>query len=318
MLKQLGATHVWLQYTANTLDASRFGSWAMPLLGRLLQRQGMHVTAVMHELWLPLLKRPDLALAAGTTRVQLAAMLRACDAAVVTTEARHESLRWLAALTGARTPLTRVPVGPNALPVPAAPPEGGPHVGTYSTMAVGKRFDVVLDAFSRIVREHPGAQLWLIGDLSNANAKRRRVLESTLAAHPAAASIHVTGPLLLKDVAARVAALHVFLFPMDVGATTRSGTLPVALGSGLPVVALCGKDTGPLFAHGQNIWLTHALSGSEFSESALRILGDATLARTLGDGARALHDCHLAWPPIVDGLLSAAGISQSPRAPEAS
>ena len=57
--------------------------------------------------------------------------------------------------------------------------------------------------------------------------------------HPGKDRIRVTGRLSLAAVASEIAGLDVYLFPMSTGANTRSGTLPVALGTvRTPVLAM--------------------------------------------------------------------------------
>jgi glycosyltransferase involved in cell wall biosynthesis len=106
-------------------------------------------------------------------------------------------------------------------------------------------------------------------------------------------------------VARQVAALDVYLFPMDTGANTRSGTLPVALGSGLPVVATSGLETdAALFRDSENILMAPSLDGDAFGAAALRALRDPMLAARVGEGARRLYVEYLSWDRITDDLLA--------------
>jgi glycosyltransferase involved in cell wall biosynthesis len=200
-------------------------------------------------------------------------------------------------------------VGANALPVPRRPRAAGadgPRLGVFSTAAVGKRFDVVLDAFARVAREHAGAELILIGDLGPPERPRVREILESVRRHPASARIRMTGKLPLSDVAAEIAGLDAYLFPMSTGANTRSGTLPVALGAGLPVVAIHGPETdADLFRDGENVVLAAGLDAPAFAEATLRLLRDHALAARVAEGARRLYEQHLSWPRIADHLLAA-------------
>ena len=92
-------------------------------------------------------------------------------------------------------------------------------------------FDVVLEAFERIARELPLAELVIIG----ASARRSAPgLERSWTTSPVtrARPIRSRARWPLPDVAREIAELDVYLFPMDTGANTRSSTLPTALGSG--------------------------------------------------------------------------------------
>jgi hypothetical protein len=59
---------------------------------------------------------------------------------------------------------------------------------------------------------------------------------------------------------------------MQTGANTRSSTLPTALGSGVPVVAVDGRETDrALFCDGDNMLFARALDGAAFAEAALHM-----------------------------------------------
>ena len=96
-----------------------------------------------------------------------------------------------------------------------------------------------------------------------------------------------------------------YLFPMVTGANTRSGTLPLALGSGIPTVAIAGSETDPaLFRDGENIVFAEEMSGSAFAAAALRLLRQPDEAGRIGEGGRRLHGEHLSWSRIGDRLLA--------------
>jgi glycosyltransferase involved in cell wall biosynthesis len=315
-------TDAVIQYTAQMWDAWRFGSPAVVWLARRLRRAGLQVTLIAHELHLAWQHRPDLLAASALQRLQLGALLRTCDRALVTTETRARAVALLARLAGKPTPGV-LRVGPNALPADAARPRGSngaatPHarLGVFTTAAVGKHLDVVLDAFARVAARIPAAELALIGDLGPADHPRVREVTDAVARHPARARIRLTGKLPLREVSAEIARLDVYLFPMETGANTRSGTLPVALGSGLPVVAVAGRETDAgLFRDGDNIVLAPALDGAAFAEATLRLLDDPALAARVGEGARRLYRDELCWERIADRLIAELGPPPAPSPP---
>lgn len=296
---------VVVQYTPQMLGASRFGSTAIPRLVRALRSRGSAVAVLAHELCLPWGVRPDLLASAATQRLQLAACARSVSRFAVTTGTRVSLVEgWFRFVPGT-PPVHLVPIGSPVAPVPWNPSPQGFRVGTFSTLAVGKRFEVVLDAFARIAREVPDAELWLLGDMLARQDRMTRDFLEAVALHPARNRIHIPGKQPLGTVAETVASLHGFLFPMDTGANTRSSTLPLALGSGVPVVATRGPETDDIFQDGRNVLFAHALSGEAFSDSVLRLRKEPALAASLSRGARALHDNRLSWPRIVDALLGA-------------
>jgi len=304
-------TDVILQYTAQMWDTWRFGTPALVWLAARARRAGARVTLVAHEPFVPWLARPDLALSAALQRVQLGALLKASHRFFLTTETRAAQIAPACRLLRAPAPAV-IRVGANALPIPrphdgaaAAPPSPSrPRLGVFSTADVGKKFDVVLEAFARIASELTDAELVLIGDLGPPGEARVRDILAEVERHPARARIRITGRLPLSAIAAEVAALDVFLFPMSTGANTRSGTLPVALGSGVAVVAAQGAETdAALFRHGENVFFARELGSSAFAESALRLLHYPALRARVAEGGLRLYAEHLSWARIADQLL---------------
>jgi glycosyltransferase involved in cell wall biosynthesis len=306
-LQAYGPTDVLLQYTSQMWGAWRFGSPAMVDLALAARRAGARVTVVAHELYVPFKRRPDLAVAAATQRLQMGALLTVADRAFVTTQTRAEMLH-----RAYRAVLKRPPgvvrVGANALPVPrrrAPIAPNAPRLGIFSTASVGKRFDVVLGAFELVWREFPLAELVIIGDLGPPDSSSVRSVVESVARHPGKAKIRMTGRVTLPEVAQEIADLDIYLFSMDTGANTRSSTLPTALGSRLPSIATLGKDTDlSLFRDGENIVFAEELSGRAFGEAALRLLRDPSSMERVGAGARRLYDEHLAWERTVDAFLA--------------
>jgi glycosyltransferase involved in cell wall biosynthesis len=307
-----GFSDVLIQYSARMWGASRFGSPALPLLAAQLAARGLSVTLIAHELFTPWRLRPDLTVGAALSRLQLGALMRSCGHIFVTTESRRRSIG--AAVAGIAPPrgLHVMRVGPNAVPVVRTQSGSGHRIGLFSTMAVGKRFDVVIDAFEAVARAHPDAELVLIGDLGPPTAGPRRALEARLGRSSSAARVRLTGRLPLSEIAQTVASLDLYLFPMDTGANTRSGTLPVALGAGVPTIATKGTETDPLFVHGDNVMFANGLTGPAFAEAALALFADRTLAERVGRGGRALYDRELSWPRITDAFLTAIADPLSP------
>jgi hypothetical protein len=308
-LEAFRPTDVLVQFSPQMWGTSRFGSLALPWLVTQARRRGARVVLIAHEPFIPVGRRPDLLLGAALQRLQMAALVRACDRVFVTTGNRVPMLGQISGLVGAPAPGV-IRVGANALPVPrtSARDAARPRLGVFSTAAVGKRFDVVLDAFDRIVREVPGAELVLIGDLGDPQLPLVRAVGDSIARHPARERIRVTGRLSLAEVSSELAELDLYLFPMSTGATTRSGTLPAALGSGLPIVAIRGAETDDeLFRDGDNVAFAEALTGPAFADAALRLVRDPALKERVTSGALRLYAEHLSWERIVERFLAELG-----------
>jgi glycosyltransferase involved in cell wall biosynthesis len=298
-------TDVVLQYTPQMFGATRFGSPASVWLAHAARRMGCKVVVLAHELFLPWSKRPDVTLGAALMHLQLAAVLTAAHRLLVTVERRAHQVRALAGAVGRRDRIGVVRVGPGALPIKKAARAGRLRLGTFSTFGRDKRFDALLDCFRIVHARRPDAELVILGDLGADSDRRVRALRRAIAEHPAAASIRSPGKQDLATIAEEVAALDVYLFPMHTGANTRSSTLPVALGTGLPVVATRGVETDDLFVDGVNVMFADRLSGDSFAAAVLAIAERNDLAERLSQGALALYDAHLRWDKIGDQLLAA-------------
>jgi glycosyltransferase involved in cell wall biosynthesis len=269
--------------------------------------EGLRVALIAHELYTPWQWRPDLVLGAVALRLQLAAIMRSCDRVFATTETRLALVAGLAASLSPPRDARILRVGANALPALRRRVGAGHRIGLFSTLAYGKNFDVVIGAFEIVLREFPDAELVLLGDFGRPGNRAGRALRERIDASPGRERIRVTGRLALSRVAETIAELDVYLFPMDTGANTRSGTLPVALGAGVPVVAISERETDALFVDGENVLFAEGLTDAAFARAASRLLRDPGLAERVGRGGRRLYDEHLSWQQIGDAFLASSG-----------
>jgi glycosyltransferase involved in cell wall biosynthesis len=304
-LAKYGPTDVIIQYTNQMWDAWRFGSPAIVWLASRVRRRGARVTVLVHEPFVPWSRRPDLAAAAALQRAQFAAVMSRADRVFVTTGTRARMVAPLCRLVGAPEPRV-IRIGPSAIPIDANNADRGTglRLGYFSTAGVGKRFDVALDAFRTVAERHPSAELVLIGDLGPPDRPQVAEITRLVEQHPARARIRLTGKLSLQEIAREVAALDIYLFPMNTGANSRSCTLPLALGSGLPVVAIQGQETDPeLFRDGENVAFARELTGAAFAAVALQLAEDRNARDRIGAGAKRLYEMEMSWPRIGDALL---------------
>jgi glycosyltransferase involved in cell wall biosynthesis len=297
-------TDVVVQYTPQMFGASRFGSPAAIWLTHAARRMGARVVVLAHELFLPWSKRPDVTLGAALMHLQLAGVMRTAHKLLVTVDRRAKQISGLARAVGRRDHVGVVRVGPGALPVKRELHAGRLRIGTFSTLGRDKRFDVLLDCFRIVHDRRPDAELVLLGDLGDDGDPRVRAFRRALSDHPGTGRIRAPGKQDLATIAREIAGLDVYLHPMQTGANTRSSTLPVALGTGLPVVAFRGVETDDLFVDGENVLLANQLSGDAFAAAVLQIADRDELAARLSRGATALYDAHLRWDKIGDQLLA--------------
>ena len=303
-IEAFAPTDLVLQYTPQMLGASRFGSPATLYLAQAARRAGVNTVLLAHELFLPWGRRPDLAAGAALLRAQLALLMKLCDRVIVTMEMRLAEIEPLARAVRLARPAGVVRIGTAALPLARVLRPGRLRLGVFSTLATTKRFDVVLDAFAVVLARHPEAELVLIGDLGGRESASFRGLSDAIARHPGHDRIRVTGRLALTDIAREVAELDVYLFPMISGANTRTSTLPLALGTGVPSIATRGYETDELFVGDENLVFADAMTGEAFGRAALRLAADPHLAARVSAGGKALYDGQLAWARVADQFLA--------------
>lgn len=306
MIARFSPSHLVMQYTPQMLGASRFGSPALPWLSMQSHRRRVRTILLAHELFFAWRARADVALAGLLLRAQLLALLRSVDRALVTMQMRVEEIAPYAKLAGCREPIGVVRVGSNALPVPHRPQVGRLRMGVFSTLASTKRFEVVLDCFAAVHRRFPHAELVLLGDLKDPNNPQTRNLQRGVSMHPARDRIRVPGRQSLSEISEEVADLDIYLFPMISGANTRSSTLPLAFGAGVPVVAIRSYETDDVFVDGDNVVFSGSLSGDGFASSVFRLIDDPGLAHRVADGGKRLYGQHLAWECVADQFLAQA------------
>jgi glycosyltransferase involved in cell wall biosynthesis len=236
--------------------------------------------------------------------LQLAAIMLIANRLLVTVERRATEIDWIAKTLRRQDRVGIVRVGPGALPRPRAPQNGRLRLGTFSTLGRDKRFEVLLDCFERVRARRPEAELVILGDLGDATLPHVRAFHEAVSKHPGRDHIHLRGKQQLDDIARELALLDVYLFPMFTGANTRSSTLPVALGTGLPVVAVKGVETDALFVDGENVLFADGMSGDSFAAAVLALAERDGLAERISRGALALYQAHLSWERIGDQFLA--------------
>ena len=297
-------TDLMIQYTPQMFGAWRLGSPAIVWLAQWARRAGMNVVLLAHEMFLPWNRRPDLALGAALMRVQFAALMKSVHRVLVTVDRRAMEIEKLVGLVGVDPYPGVVRIGTAALPLSRSAGSGALRMGVFSTLAADKRFDVVLDCFAVVSARQPKAELVILGDLGGDDDPRVQALRRAIEAHPARDRIRLPGKQTLAEIAREVAALDVYLFPMSTGANTRSSTLPLALGTGVPVVAIRGSQTDDIFVDAENILFASALTGEAFAAATGRLVEEAGLAARVAEGAKNLYGRHLTWERIGDQLLA--------------
>jgi sugar transferase (PEP-CTERM/EpsH1 system associated) len=160
------------------------------------------------------------------------------------------------------------------------------------------------EAFPRVKRQHPHARLWVVGQQPPAAIVGR-----------AAEDVIVTG--LVDDVRPYLERAAVVIAPLRIGGGTRLKIVE-AMAMGKPIVATSLGAEGLDVNDGEDILL--ADTAEDFASQVARVLGDAALARRLGEAARHSAESRYTWQAAADRLerfyqelLPMSGVPSGPR-----
>ena len=207
---------------------------------------------------------------------------------VTLTSARDEQL-----VRGA-VPGTRTAVIPNAVDTAffrpsLAPPEPG-TILFFGAINYYPNTDGLLyfldEVFPHVKRRHPGARLLIVGQLPPPAIVAR-----------AADDVIVTG--VVDDVRPYLERAAVVIAPLRIGGGTRLKIVE-AMAMGKPVVATSLGAEGLEVNDEEDILL--ADTAADFAGQIARVLGDAALARRLGEAARHRAEACYNWQAAVDRL----------------
>lgn len=182
-----------------------------------------------------------------------------------------------------------------------------PVVLALSRLVARKGQDVLLDAWPRVLGEHPRAVLVVVGD-----GPARRRLTRAAARPEVAGSVRMVRGVPWEDVPALYAAADVFVLPCR---TRLLGLEPEALGivfleaaaSGLPVIAGASGGAPETVADGETGYVVDPRSPQQVAARVCSLLADPAGAAAMGRRGRERVTRHYSWDSAVDtvrGLLS--------------
>jgi glycosyltransferase involved in cell wall biosynthesis len=171
---------------------------------------------------------------------------------------------------------------------------GTPLIVSVSRLVYKKGLTYLLDAFPRVLAEHPGAALVIAGygDL-------RAELERRAAELGVAASVYFPGQLERERAARYVAAADVYVVPSIRDQRGNIDGLPNALlegmGAARPIVASRAAGIPDVIADGEHGLLVPERDSEALASAIGRLLGDRALAERLGAAARRRVLDELTW-----------------------
>ena len=169
-----------------------------------------------------------------------------------------------------------------------------PLVISVSRLVYKKGLTYLLEAFPRILAEHPSAVLVIAGYGDLREELERRAAELGLAA-----SVRFPGQLERERAARYVAAADVYVVPSIRDQRGNVDGLPNALlegmGAGRPIVASRVAGIPDVIGDGQHGLLTPERDPAALAAAISRLLGDRALAERLGAAARRRVLEELTW-----------------------
>jgi glycosyltransferase involved in cell wall biosynthesis len=254
-----------------------------------LRRAGLPVIAVMHELVYPWgrggLRGATWAL---TQRAALVQAMRACDAALLTSDFRA---RWLASRPWlARRPLAVAPVFSNLPHSQAAPPldRAAPLLGLFGYSLDPASILLVADALRTLWDRGVQARLALLG----APGPRSGVAETWRAAAASRGigqALSFSGTLPAQQLADALAGCDLLLYADMMGPAARKGTLAASLASGRPLIALEGRRRWPEFLAFDAARVV-ARTPDALADAIAALLADPPARELLGARGLAFHE----------------------------
>lgn len=270
-----------------------------PALLRAL-RPRVRVVTTFHDVRVPYLFPK-----AGRLRWDAVRLLAHTSHAVVAADERD-----LAALGVGAGRAYHIPIGSN---LACAPPPGYDRAAFRARLGIAdvglvyfgllnasKGLDVLLEAFSLLLRRRPAARLLLLGGPAGASDPTDRQVAGRLAGRLAALGEHIVQPGFLPpaELSAYLLAGDVAVLPYADGASPRRGSLLACAAHRLPVVST--RPVNPTVAAAVLPVMPGDAEG--LAEATLRILDDASLRAGLVAGSRALA-ARTSWRGIAERHL---------------
>ncbi|MCX4636087.1 glycosyltransferase family 4 protein [Streptomyces sp. RPA4-5] len=208
-------------------------------------------------------------------RAELARHYRTLDAVVTTTEAD-------AAVYRARMPLpgVRVLAVPNIVPAPAGPLSEGTSkvIAAAGRLVRGKRFDLLIEAFSGVAAKHPDWRLRIHG-----GGAERAQLQGLIDGLGLGGQAELTGPR--SPIEAEFAKASIVASASD--AESFGMTLVEAMRCGVPVVSTdCPLGPAEIIQNGTNGLLVPRGDGPALTDALLTLIEDPERRRTMAGNAR--------------------------------
>lgn len=194
---------------------------------------------------------------------------------------RSQLCRWAAPDDWPRLKVVHCGIEPQAFPDPAPVPEGLPRLVTIGRFSEQKGQLVAIEAMARVCRDHPEAQLVLIGE-----GEMRGAIEAGITRLGLQDNIRLTGWLSEADLRAELARAQALVLPSF--AEGLPMVIMEAMAAGRPVIATYVAGIPELVQDGRTGWLVPAGDTQALADAIGHLAGHSaeTLTR-MGAEARA-------------------------------
>lgn len=209
-------------------------------------------------------------------RAQLVHRYRTLDAVVTTTRADAGVYR-----TRMRLPGVRILAIPNGVPDPGLPPAAGADkvVAAAGRLVRAKRFDLLIEAFTKVAAEHPDWELRIFGAGSDKNRLRQVIDECGLGER-----VRLMG--VVSPIEAEFTRASVVASASD--AESFGMTLVEAMRCGVPVVATdCPLGPAEIINDGVDGLLVPTGDAQALAAALLGLIADETARHRMGKAAYA-------------------------------
>lgn len=230
-----------------------------------------------------------------------ARLARGADAALTAPTAQD------AASTPASAPGQATPAGQAA--ASAAPSQSaGPVVGFLGTLKPWHGLPLLVDAFARLNRLHPGTRLLVVGD-----GPERATMEAALQAQGLLSQCEFTGAVQAHEVPALLARMDIATAPYPQQENFYFSPLKIYeyLASGLPVVTTRVGHLDTVVLDGVDGVLVEPGDPDAFAAAMARLLQDPALRLKMGQAGRARIQARHSWDAVTAHLLGIADASRA-------
>ena len=190
----------------------------------------------------------------------------------------------------------------DAVPWPRIPPDVFPIVGIIGQIIPWKGQLELIDAFARLITEHPGAQLWIIGSplFREESLQYEAAIKSRMTRPDVQGKIFLFGAR--EDIPEALAALDILV--INSTAEPFGRVILEAQAAGVPVVATRAGGAVEVVTHQTTGWLVRPGDTADMAQALITLAGDEALRQRLAQEGRAQVRTRFTNASMVDRMAA--------------